>query len=495
MSEPRRIDRFGPLTLDRQRRLLTRDGRAIHLNERQMGVLLELTREPGALIPRNKLIANAWAGTAVTDDSLRKALSYLRDVCGPGLGGPGIIVLRKRRGYQWTAPLDHGATPVDLATMTELDADPQAAIVQARRALETLLRDGIVEAAKTFADVLAGDQPLPAAHAGLAAALVLQFESTRADRVPDRDVLLKAQQHAIAAWQQAPDSAEAWTSLALVCHCAGHAQKALVAARRAVACDAHDWQHHLVHAYVGSGAERLRAASRVLELSPQNAIAHWFAATVLVARQAMGKALDHLRAGCAMQDHQRQHADRGGVLQVAGMHLLRGQVLAAVGDIDGAVEALQRELAGEGTRQIYEREACANACYTLGILARRGGDDEHALDWMREAQRRIPGHRMSKAVEGLEGRERREGIATLQLTGPNDMDDREAMTAAIVRAGELVLAERHDEAAAVVMTALRASAWPVPGNAWSIPVEPLLNVSAQTESWSAMLALLHQRAS
>lgn len=69
------------------------------------------------------------------------------------------------------------------------------------------------------------------------------------------------------------------------------------------------------------------------------------------------------------------------------------------------------------------------------------------------------------------------------------------MTMAIVRAGELVLAERHDEAAAVVMAALRASAWPVPGNAWSIPVEPLLNVTAQPETWEAVLALLHQRAS
>jgi hypothetical protein len=66
------------------------------------------------------------------------------------------------------------------------------------------------------------------------------------------------------------------------------------------------WQHSLRLAFVSWGDQRLRAAQRVLTLCPELALAHWFAATVFITRQAFDAAIKHLRDGCAAQDAQRK---------------------------------------------------------------------------------------------------------------------------------------------------------------------------------------------
>ena len=64
--------------------------------------------------------------------------------------------------------------------------------------------------------------------------------------------------------------------------------------------------------------------------------------------------------------------------------------------------------------------------------------------------------------------------------------------AALVRAGHLVLAGAHVEAAHLVDAALAEA--PASPSGWLLPLEPLLHVSARPEIWANALARLRNRA-
>lgn len=49
------IDRFGPFTLDRDRRRLTANGRQLILSDRHFDVLLALTSQPGVVLSKEHL--------------------------------------------------------------------------------------------------------------------------------------------------------------------------------------------------------------------------------------------------------------------------------------------------------------------------------------------------------------------------------------------------------------------------------------------------------
>src|SRR5262249_10523355 len=116
-------------------------------------------------------------------------------------------------------------------------------------------------------------------------ACVMQFETTRADPLPDRAALALAAQHAREACRLDPQFGEAWATLAFVLGRTGDHVDALAAAKRAVTLEPDNWRHHCRLAFVGWGEERLRASRRTLALLPNFPLAHWLAATVYVARQ------------------------------------------------------------------------------------------------------------------------------------------------------------------------------------------------------------------
>ena len=498
--DPRpRVDHFGRFTLDRGSRRLSCDGKRVLLPERHLGVLLRLSRDPGEFVSRDELMTAGWDETEVTNDSLRQVITYLRK-----LFGEHAIRTLTRRGYEWTLQpdvRDVSAVASESLAWPNVNDSPHARLREGRRLLDTLLHDGVARAGQAFADVLASATPLPTAHAGQAIVLFLLYESTRADASPDRHLLEQARQHASLAWQLAPNSREAWSAIALTSFAEGDQEAAAIAARHAVTGDDVDWAFHVVHAYVTTGRERLEAAGKALEAAPENPLARWCAATVFLARWAVPKAREALLRGCAVQAYQRQHPDKVGALRVAGPHLTSGQLLLALGDDGGAVAALRGELECEGTGQIYEREACANACYTFAVIAWREGDVEEAREWLRHTLDRVPGHPFALLLLTWidSGRRRRRKRQVGQTSGnpwvrPEGKSDREVMLLAMVRAAELVLDEQHDKAAAVVMAALLSCTVPVPGPAWGLRIEPLINVSAHPEVWAAVLALLHQRA-
>jgi DNA-binding winged helix-turn-helix (wHTH) protein/Flp pilus assembly protein TadD len=462
---------FGPFQLDTTRRRLWRGDEPVLLPDRHLEILLQLAANAGRILSKDELVAAAWKDVAVADNSIEQAISNLRKTLATQADGAPFIETLTRRGYRFNAPVVRSKPRQSDASLDALLA-PYRAFVEGRAALETLDRDALARARAAFAQALSAEPDYAAAHVGMANACALCFESTRAHHTSDLDALREAAHHAREACRLDPSSGEAWSTLAFVLHRTGNGGEALAAARKAVALDAGNWHHHLRLAFVSWGEERLRAAHRVLALCPGLALAHWFAATVFVARQAFDAALDELRQGCASQDAQRREEGR---FKAVGLHLLHGLVLAARDDETNAVEEFARELEFEGDGQLYARECCANTWYAIGAvhLRNRRRDDANAA--FRQALDRVPGHPFASAA----------GDAQPNIAGATEVD------AAMVQAARFVVEEKHDEAARICGDALERAQ---PGSAgWILPVEPLLNPLRRPTVWARTLAILRDR--
>jgi tetratricopeptide (TPR) repeat protein len=211
--------------------------------------------------------------------------------------------------------------------------------------------------------------------------------------------------------------------------------------------------------YVSWGEERLRAAQRALKLMPGLALAHWLAATVHVARQALDEAERELTAGCAAQDDQ----DEGARFSAVGLHLLLGLVRLARGDRQAALDHFDREVARESSAHLYAREACANAWCAIAAVRLRDGDAAAARAAFDRARALVPGHPEALSAD------------------PPVLD-----------AMRLAAAGRHGDAAARIVAALEGVASGSFG--WLIPVDAFLDVTAQAEAWAPVLARLRARA-
>jgi DNA-binding winged helix-turn-helix (wHTH) protein len=486
----REIWRFGPFHLDSSRRRLTNDGMPVHLAGRQMDVLLVLVAQAGAIVAKDALVDAAWGGEAVTDDSIMKAISGLRQALGPRPDGGAYIETFKRQGYRFSdeVSVSREAEPLRLPPdRTPALWEPYRALVDGQSKLETLNRDDVDRAAEAFAEALAAAPNFAGAHIGLANACFLRFESTRADREPDAAALARAEHHARLGCRLDPESGHAWSTLAVVCHRRSPGAEAIAAARKAVDLEPDEWRHHLRLAFVSWGGVRLRAACKVLDQYPAAALAHWLAATVYVARQAFDRALEHLRAGCAAQDTTTER----GLFAPVGLHLLHGLVLAATDEVPAAIEACTRELAGEASNHIYARESAGNASYAIGALHLRAGKRDQASAAFADALARMPGHAL--ALIGLAAA----SPGDAHFLVPRTLDAQEgtneaAVERAIAHAAMYALQERHADAAQLVKNALAQAAAGQAG--WQLPVEPLLNVAAHPDAWTRAIALLANRA-
>ena len=466
------IYRFGPFQLDSGRRRLLRGADPVPLPDRHLEILLQLAANAGRIISKDDLIAAAWHDVAVADNSIEQAISSLRKMLGTQADGAPYIETLTRRGYRFSTTVERGKPRESDASLDALLA-PYRSFVEGRAALETLDRDAVTRACAAFAQALDAEPDYAAAHVGMANACALSFESTRAHAAPDVEALRRAVHHAREGCRLDPSSGEAWSTLAFVLHRSSTTAEAIAAARKAVMIDAGNWHHHLRLAFVGWGEERLRAAHRVMTLCPGLALAHWFAATVFVARQAFDAAVEELRAGCASQDAQRTDTGR---FKAVGLHLLHGLVLAARGDEDGALEQFMRELDFEGDGQLYARECAANTWYAIGAIHLRAGRRQDAEAASREALSRVPGHPLAGALCG----------ATRQLPTTTSVD------AAMAAAAAFVLDGKHDDAARLCGAALAQAE---PGQAgWILPVDPLLNPLRHADAWARTLAILRDRA-
>ena len=494
---------FGAFQLDPTSRTLTKDGAPVVLSARQFDLLHLLVARAGQVLSKDALIDAAWAGVAVTDNSVEQAVSALRRMLNSH-GADGVIETQARRGYRFSAEVQRTERREPDEGLEALLA-PHRAWIEGRAALETLERSQIVHARAVFERVIAQVPDQAAAHVGLANAGVMQFEMTRSDQTPDTAALAVAFTHAREACRLDPQYGEAWATLGFVLDRTGHHTDALAASRKAVSLEPDNWRHHVRLAYVSWGEERLREARRTLGLLPGFPMAHWLAATVHVARHALDAAERELRDGLIAQSNQAHGAQAQGNPahgRFAGvaLHWLLGLILLARGDERGALEQFELELATEDSGQLYARECCANTWYAIGALRLRQRDWAAAAAAFDETLRRVPVHplaHVARLAVHARGSHAVDSQPLLDIAASPQLDaDAERLRTSpfeLALARALASKLRDDTAGAVFAIESALAAAP-PGSAlWLLPIEPLLGIGSD-DRWSAALASLRSRA-
>jgi DNA-binding winged helix-turn-helix (wHTH) protein len=479
---------FGPYRIDAEQRRLSANDEPIVLPDRQFDILKLLIVRAGQVVPKDALIDAAWKDVAVGDNSLEQAISSLRRRLGPAPDGGSYIETLARRGYRFRVPVS--AAP-DRQTDDELAEllVPYRTFTEGRAAVETLERGAVGRARRAFADVVTAAPDYAPGHIGLANALALAFEATRVTDAPDLAALETAARHAQEACRLAPDSAEAWATLAFVRSRAGSID-GIAAARRAIALEPDNWRHHVRLAYASWGEERLRAARQGVGLLPGLGLAHWLAASVHVARRAFDAAIRELRMGT--DAHRPHDGERFGAV---GLHLLLGLIALAQRDPATAERELERELERETAGHIYTHQACAAAWCAMGALhleQARTGDAVAAFD---RALELVPGHLTALAAMSVAAN------ANARTNARSRLDSRLAglrhrgalVDAAIGEAVVDALSGRSQGAPARLAAALREA--PAGTSAgWTIPIEPLLRIQHAPEAWEEVLRVVANRA-
>lgn len=94
---------FGPFVLDRDRRLLARDGAPVGITPKAFDLLVVLVERSGAAVTKDELMSALWPDTAVEENNLTFQISTLRKAL--GADGARFIATLPGRGYQFVAPL------------------------------------------------------------------------------------------------------------------------------------------------------------------------------------------------------------------------------------------------------------------------------------------------------------------------------------------------------------------------------------------------------
>ena len=97
---------FGPFTLDRADRRLTRDGAAVDLNARYFDALALLADHSGQLVTKDRFLDEVWRGVPVTDEALTQCIKTLRRALGDDAARPRFIETVPKHGYRFIAALD-----------------------------------------------------------------------------------------------------------------------------------------------------------------------------------------------------------------------------------------------------------------------------------------------------------------------------------------------------------------------------------------------------
>jgi len=130
----------------------------VHLEPKQMQVLLLLAEHSGQVVTKEHLLQTVWADTFVGDEVLSRAISDLRRVFGDDAKTSRVIQTIPKGGYRLVAPVrfDSGEGPGDLPTLADV-----AAPAPRTRPLQLLLV-GVVSTAAVLLLALAVTRPRPA---------------------------------------------------------------------------------------------------------------------------------------------------------------------------------------------------------------------------------------------------------------------------------------------------------------------------------------------
>jgi TolB-like protein/DNA-binding winged helix-turn-helix (wHTH) protein/Tfp pilus assembly protein PilF len=97
--------RVGPWLVEPSLNTVCRNGTTVHLEPKQMAVLVCLARHPGEPLSKEKLLQAVWADTFVSDDVLIRSISELRRVFEDDAHESRFIQTIPKRGYRLVAPV------------------------------------------------------------------------------------------------------------------------------------------------------------------------------------------------------------------------------------------------------------------------------------------------------------------------------------------------------------------------------------------------------
>ena len=495
--------RFGPFQIDPRTWTLSREGQAVDLSPRLVEILAYFASRPGDIVTKEELLERFWAGVNITDNTLTRAIADIRIALDDSASEPRYIQTLARRGYRFIEPATQSPKPPAFAEATAgkqapgpKPSDPFEDWVKGRLALESLDLSQLPAAIAAFERAVAELPSYAPAYAGLANAYLMQFETTRFTNVPDRALIERAITAARRSCSVDPTLGEGWAVLGYLLYAAGQVGEGQAAARRATALEPDNWRHQFRLAYATWGEERLRAADRLLSLMPTFAPAYMLSATVFVARGALARAEQETTRGAELQ---RQGKGDHMPMQAAGLHWVRGLVMAARGEPGEALRSFDEEISAGADGHVYGREFASNALVAAGFILLSRDDHQAAVEKFTRALASTPSH--ARATLGLVAARIRSGDTRLSddtLAPVHKVIDElnrggRAQEAALVAAGEQVVRGRADEAVTLLTAMLdQAPAGPA---GWIIPVDPMLTAVRFSNGRTVLLAKLAARAS
>src|SRR5687768_15146601 len=120
--------RFADCTLDLEERRLVRGDREAHLSPKAFELLRVLVENRGRAASKAELLERVWPGVFVSDASLARVVTEIREAVGDRARKTGIIRTVHGYGYAFGAPIEN------LEPLVVADADPTCWIVWRKRA-------------------------------------------------------------------------------------------------------------------------------------------------------------------------------------------------------------------------------------------------------------------------------------------------------------------------------------------------------------------------
>src|ERR1700730_156505 len=101
--ETNRFFDFGPYRLDRQARVLIRDGAIVPLTPKVLDTLVVLVDHRGSVVSKDELLHSVWPDTFVEESNLSQNISVLRKALGQEPNQRPYIETVPKRGYRFVA--------------------------------------------------------------------------------------------------------------------------------------------------------------------------------------------------------------------------------------------------------------------------------------------------------------------------------------------------------------------------------------------------------
>jgi DNA-binding winged helix-turn-helix (wHTH) protein len=388
---------FGDWRVDPSRGVLTRAGGAeVRIEPKLMDLLVLFAGSGGRVLSKDEIVAAAWDGRAIGDDTLAGALSRLRRALGETSERRYIETLPKR-GYRalvespsaGAAGAPAGADPPEVAALIE----------QGRRALASPLPMNLTQARACFDAAVAAAPCSARAYAGLADCLIAQHFAGQGEGLADA-----AKTAARAAVGLDEGLATAWAALGLSVLLADRdfaaADQAL---QRAIGLDPELYVAHRTRSFafaaVGRFVEAEREMRRAVALQPYSLDARDGLLQVLLAARRFGHAVAEANEmlKLAPQSSEAWYA-RGWALVLSGRldegmeSQLKG--LALWGVDPGRIEALAAIYRDKGFQALAsaagdlfegQQMLLPRRFTDLGMLRAQAGEADKAMDALEAA--------------------------------------------------------------------------------------------------------------